>query len=214
MANHSKIVQHYEECFSKHGDSHLGVDWPNRQDALKRYQVMLDVIRQNGPVTLLDFGSGCSHLLEYIRHIGMDTIHYCGLDMSEAYVNHTRKKFPGVSYYCQDILVDSDIPCFDYIVMNGVLTEKREFSYEEMLAYSRRLIEAVYSKANVGIAFNVMSKAVDWERDDLFHVSLDAMQSLIMEIASRNFIIRNDYGLYEYTVYVYKTPSSMMGAYR
>lgn len=26
------IVDHYEACLEKHGDSHLGVDWPNPKD--------------------------------------------------------------------------------------------------------------------------------------------------------------------------------------
>src|SRR5215467_546849 len=62
------IVAHYESCLDRHGDSHLGVDWPKQCDAETRYQVMLEVIRptDNGPIALLDFGCGASHLYEYI----------------------------------------------------------------------------------------------------------------------------------------------------
>ena len=49
-----------------------------------------------------------------------------------------------------------------------------------------------------------MSKHVDWEREDLFHLSFDELGSFLKEEISRNFTIRNDYGLYEYTVYIYK----------
>jgi hypothetical protein len=58
-----EIAAHYEACLERHGDSHLGVDWPNAQDAETRYRVMLDVIRpqEAGPVSLLDFGCGASH---------------------------------------------------------------------------------------------------------------------------------------------------------
>ena len=48
------------------------------------------------------------------------------------------------------------------------------------------------------------SKNVDWERDDLFHLSLDKLSGFLCEKITRNFVIRNDYGLYEYTVYVLK----------
>lgn len=54
------------------------------------------------------------------------------------------------------------------------------------------------------MAFNVMSKNVDWEREDLFHMPLDELSAFLTSSISRNFIIRNDYGLYEYTVYVYR----------
>lgn len=49
-----------------------------------------------------------------------------------------------------------------------------------------------------------MSKDVDWEREDLFHLSLDELSNFLTKEVSRNFIIRNDYGLYEYTTYLYK----------
>jgi hypothetical protein len=62
----------------------------------------------------------------------------------------------------------------------------------------------LWDKCNVGLAFNLMSKHVDWERDDLFHVSLDELGWFLKENLSRDFIVRNDYKLYEYTTYVYK----------
>ena len=73
-----------------------------------------------------------------------------------------------------------------------------------MLDYFKQLVKAVFSKARKGLAFNVMSKDVDWERDDLFHLSFDELSKFLTEEVSRNFVIRNDYGLYEYTVYIYK----------
>ena len=36
------IVSHYESCLERHGDTHLGLDWPRQEDADTRYRVMLD----------------------------------------------------------------------------------------------------------------------------------------------------------------------------
>ena len=88
--------------------------------------------------------------------------------------------------------------------MNGVFTEKRGLTFDEMLAYFQRMLIAVFSKARLGIAFNVMSKHVDWERDDLFHLPFDTLARFLTASMTRNFVIRNDYGLYEYTTYVYR----------
>jgi len=110
-----------------------------------------------------------------------------------------------VKYYCLDILENhAMVPDFDYIVLNGVLTEKVGLSFEEMLSYSMRLLELLFRKANIGIAFNVMSAHVDWKRDDLFHLPFDTLTHFLSQRGYRNFIIRNDYGLYEYTTYLYK----------
>jgi hypothetical protein len=49
-----------------------------------------------------------------------------------------------------------------------------------------------------------MSKQVDWERDDLFHLPLDVMSSFVSANLSRRFVVRHDYPLFEYTTYVYR----------
>jgi SAM-dependent methyltransferase len=200
------IVAHYEACLDKHGDTHLGVDWPLKEDALKRYQVMLDLVRESdGSVSLLDFGCGAAHLYEYIIEKGLTKINYSGLDISEKFIRLCREKHPNMTFYCADILTkEASVPKADYIIMNGVFTEKRSMSHDEMCLYFQTMLKKIFSLAQKGIAFNVMSKQVDWERDDLFHLSLDDMAMLLTQHLSRNFVIRNDYGLYEYTVYLYR----------
>lgn len=203
------IVKHYESCLEAYGDTHLGVDWPKKEDVDTRYRVMIEVMRRgaSSKISLLDFGCGASHLYEYILRHKLDDIRYSGLDLSEEFINLSQAKFPHIDYYCLDVLEDedrADLPGFDYIVMNGVFTEKRDLSFDEMLQYFKDVVSRVFRKARIGIAFNVMSSHVDWERDDLFHLPLDTLAAFLVEELTRDFIIRNDYGLYEYTTYVYR----------
>jgi len=202
------IVHHYESCLEKHGDTHLGVDWPQKLDVIKRYRVMLDLVREaEGNVSLLDFGCGAAHLYEYILEHGINKIDYSGLDISEKFINLCKKKHPITPFFCTDILADETVlPEVDYIVMNGVFTEKRSMTHKEMFDYFQMILKKLFFLARKGVAFNVMSKQVDWERDDLFHLPLDEMALFVTQHLSRNFIVRNDYGLYEYTVYLYHEP--------
>jgi SAM-dependent methyltransferase len=202
-----KIVEHYENCLAQYGDTPRGVDWTKEAEVDVRYKVMLEVIRRSddGAVSLLDFGCGTSHLYEYILRNNLNGIEYSGLDLSEKFIEVSKNKFPNINYYQADIIKNTDaIPAFDYIVMNGVLTEKRELSFEEMWEYAQTLLARVFEKARRGVAFNVMAKTVDWERDDLFHLPMDTLASFLVKKLSRNFIIRSDYGLYEYTTYLYR----------
>jgi hypothetical protein len=96
------------------------------------------------------------------------------------------------------------LPMFDYVIMNGVINLKVSASFDRMLAYWKALVGAVYPNARIGPAFNVMSKQVDWERDDLFHLPFDMLADFLTREINRHFVIRHDYGLYEYTVYVYR----------
>jgi hypothetical protein len=207
--NYRTIIDHYEACLAKHGDSHLGVDWPNQHDAEKRYAVMLDVVREHRPgLTLLDFGCGASHLYPFLQQSGLSGIVYHGLDASPAFYELSRNKYPENTYCCLDVIAEPEkLGIFDYMVMNGVFTEKRELEFDAMLDYFKQVIRVVFPKVRCGLAFNVMSTAVDWERDDLFHLPLDTLVAFLTQEISRHFVIRNDYGLYEYTVYVYKEPS-------
>ena len=154
------LIDHYEQCLAKHGDSHLGVDWPNARDAETRYRVMLDVITSppGRPVTLLDFGCGAAHLCEYLTRHSRAEIGYVGVDASAKFVELSRRKFPAIPFHCIDVLADDrPLPEVDYVVMNGVLTEKRGLSFDEMREYMQRLLPRVFCCARVGLAFNVMS---------------------------------------------------------
>jgi len=204
--SYKKIIDHYENCFKEHGDNHKGMDWPNLEDAITRYQVMLSLVKDsNEEVSLLDFGCGTSHLYEYILENSIDNISYSGLDISMPFIELARKKHPNNQYYSLDILKENNqLPEYDYVICNGVFTEKRELSFDEMWDYFKKMIHAIFKLCNKGIAFNVMSKSVDWERWDLFHLQTDLLIDFMTKELSRNFIIRNDYGLYEYTVYLYK----------
>jgi SAM-dependent methyltransferase len=205
------IFDHYEQCLAKHGDSHLGVGWPNQKDVDTRYRVMLELITSppDVPVSLLDFGCGAAHLLEYLLRQGRTNINYVGLDASQKFVELCHRKFPQYPFHCIDVLVnDAPPPEADYIVMNGVLTEKLGLSFDDMQNYMERLLTRVFAAARVGIAFNVMSKHVDWERDDLFHVPYDTLAACLRHRLSSHFLFRADYGLYEYTTYVYREPRS------
>ncbi|MCQ0033144.1 class I SAM-dependent methyltransferase [Burkholderia glumae] len=204
--HYQSIIRHYEDCLAEFGDSHRGVDWPNARDAAKRYQVMLDLIRPGStPATLLDFGCGASHLYQYMLEQDVPGLRYAGLDASSAFYELSKRKYPHNDYFCVDVLAEPErLGEFDYIVMNGVFTEKRTLSFDDMFDYLQRMLTLVFSKAHRGIAFNVMSKQVDWERDDLFHMPIGTLTDFIVKTLSRHYVVRNDYGLYEYTVYVYK----------
>lgn len=202
------IIQHYESCYALHGDNHKGMDWPKAEDVDTRYQIMLDIIRvhnkHSGTVSILDFGCGLAHLLDYIQRTNRMGITYRGLDLSQTFIDQAQIKYPEYSFFCLDILENPTLPPSDYIIMNGVFTEKLQMPFEEMWSYFQHMIHSTYQYCQSGIALNVMSKSVDWEREDLFHLPLDLLSDFLCKEITRNFIIRNDYGLYEYTVYIFK----------
>lgn len=197
---------HYERCLEEHGDTHLGVNWPRAEDARKRYEVMAGLLAPDpdgGQVSVLDFGCGAAHFYAYLQEVGRSDVAYAGLDISPAFVALSREKYPELPFYCLDVLADdAELPTFDYIVMNGVFTAKRSMSFDEMWDFARGLLTKLLPRARRGLAFNAMSKHVDWERDDLFHLPFDTVAAFLHGQNRRRYLLRADYGLYDYTVYV------------
>jgi len=206
------VVEASEGYFARHGDSHLGVGWTKTQEeATRRYEMMLGVVDTprpgDGPTTLLDLGCGLSHLYEHMQRTGRDWIDYSGCDLSDVFLERSRVKHPDVPYHQVDILKAPEaLPTFDYVVMNGLLTLRGEVAQDQMFDYAKAMVAAAFGKARRAIAFNVMSKQVEWERDDLFHVPFDDLATFLAQEVSRHFTIRHDYGLYEYTTYVFHEP--------
>jgi SAM-dependent methyltransferase len=202
---YNSIITHYEKCYQENGDNHLGVDWPNKNDADLRHKVMLDIINfDSKQKSVLDFGCGLSHMYEYILQNKISGVKYSGLDISAIFIDKAMTKYPENTYFRKDILEENDLPKFDYVIMNGVFTEKRDMSFEQMVEYFKEMLREIFKITRIGLAFNVMSKHVDWERDDLFHLPHDQLAEFLVKEISRKYVIRNDYGLYEYTTYIYK----------
>lgn len=201
------IVEHYERCFARHGRTPQGVDWPNQPDLEQRFDVMLDVAAgASRPATLLDLGCGPGLLVDYLQARGrMDEFHYRGIDLSAPMIASARAAWPGLSFDIRDILADP-LPAdsVDFVIMNGVLTERRDLSRAAMIDFAEALLAAAFRLARRGIAFNVMSRHVDWERDDLFHWGFDEVAAFARARLSRHLAFRADYGLYEFTTYVFR----------
>lgn len=201
------IAEHYERCLAEHGPNHKGVDWPNAPDLATRFDVMLGLLRaEPARPSVLDLGCGPGLLLDHLRARGREeSLDYMGIDLSQAMIEAAKRLWPRARFLRQDIL-EQPMPeqGIDYVVMNGVLTEKQSLSEAAMTAYAERLIETAFRAARIGLAFNVMSAHVDWRRDELFYWPYDALFAFLKERVTRHVVIRADYGLYEYTVYAYR----------
>jgi SAM-dependent methyltransferase len=199
-----------EEDLSRYGDSFRGVGYTrSREEAEERYAVMLNVIREtNDEVSVLDFGCGLGHLLDHIQQHASDRhIRYSGLDISSHYLRAAQARHPSADFILMDVLEsDQNLPDYDYVVLNGLFNYRGPIDEPTMLEYWKQLTTAAFRHSRRGMAFNVMSKIVDWERDDLFHLPFDTMARFVGDHLSRHFVIRHDYRAYEYTTYVYRTP--------
>jgi SAM-dependent methyltransferase len=205
---YDRIVRHYEQCLHAHASGPLAVNWKSEQDAETRYDVMLGVVRQapEAPIVVVDLGCGLGGLRDHMEKRGLGHLGYFGIDVSEAFVMASRQRRPDLRFEALDVLdADANLPTADYVVLNGVFTRREDLSEEHMADYMVRLATRAFEMARIGIAFNVMSSCVDWKTDSLFHPEIGLVARLACQL-SGHYVLRNDYGLYETTCYVYREP--------
>lgn len=210
----------YDERYEKYGDSHLALGWPDEEKNHKRFSVM-EAIRRPchwwTDITLLDFGCGLGHFYEWLWHNNktamyehdsdeLSPVRYVGLDTNPRFVRACRATYSRVPFVNLDVLNDRDyagLPPFDYIVCNGVFTEKLDTPWMDQWNYFMVIIERLWKRTQSGLAFNVAT--ADCARDDLFDVPFSWMSDFIIhELGVRNFTFRHDYNPWEYTTYVYR----------
>jgi len=204
------LIRFVEGLFEQHGDTHSGLGYPKPDHFEDRYKVYLDVMRfgpsTEPPVRILDIGCATGCVLDEIKASGRRDIVYRGIDLSEPMIKAARLKHPEADFVMGDPFDREDVWVTppDYVLLGGIFPCRLDMSREQMTDYMLRMLRMAFARCRYGIAFNVMSKHVDWERDDLFHVPFDEMAELVGKNLSRNYVFRADYGLYEYTTYVYK----------
>lgn len=205
-----EIGLHYANCLRQHGDSHFGVDWPTQEGAIQRYDVMIEFIYQKASsdrIKILDFGCGLSGLWDRIIEVGLDqAFDYTGIDITQEFVDRACQKFPNNKYLCVDILDENvaDIGQYDYILMNGVFTQKMSLNDEEMERFLQDVLVKIFAHTRIGLQFNCMSPIVDYKKDGAFHFDFDSLTRFLVCKLSRRFCIRHDVFPYEYFCGVYK----------
>jgi SAM-dependent methyltransferase len=205
----ASIIPHYERRLRLHGATPAGVGWPNGADLAVRFGIMLELVAEvDERPQLLDLGCGPGLMLDYLAATGViDRIDYHGIDLSGAMVDLARKRWPKHAFSSRDI-VAAPLPhqSVDVVVINGVLTERVSLAIDAMTSLAEALIAAAFRTARIGIAFNVMNAHVDWQRDDLFHWPFDALAEFLKREVSPHYVLRADYGLYEYICMVRRRP--------
>lgn len=202
------ILAQYDTLLARFGDTAQGAHWPNEADRKTRFDVMLGVMQApNDAAVVCDLGCGTGELYGHIRARGLQRIDYIGADRSALALSFARSKYPQARFVEIDVNEPAapvnELAC-DYVVCNGVFTVKWQLSDAQMWEFLENTLWRLWPVVRRGLAFNVISKAVDWERDDLFHASMDDMARLLHRIAGRRVVFRADYGLYEYTAYAYR----------
>lgn len=187
--------------------------WPNATDMVSRYEAMLspldfEAYSTEAPLRLLDVGCGLGLLLDWLAENQLlDRVDYTGVELSQPMFDAVTKRWPDQRFHFRDIR-DQPYPesSFDFCIVCGIFTVNNGNSYEDTVALAQEVLKSAWGSVTFGLAFNSMSKHVDWERDDLFHWPLDDIMAFCKRDLSRHVSFKLDYGLWEASTIVRKRP--------
>lgn len=204
--NHiSEILQkHYKRTITQHGPTAKGVDWGDDRTAEIRHKQMLKVIVPcDHKINLVDVGCGYGAFYDYLKSEQID-VDYLGIDVVEEMVNLARRKHAEQAFIHGDFLkYDGTLEC-DYAICNGILTQKLDASLLDMESFAKDIIKKMFHVSKVGCCFNMMSTRCNFFAPNLFYRHPSEILSYCLGEITNNVVIDHSYGLYEFTVYLYK----------
>ena len=112
----------------------------------------------------------------------------------------------GTPLYVADILQGAPQEWWgaDYVVCSGVFHVKDQVEPGEWRRFINAMLRRMFELAKVGIGFNLMTSYVDYEAPHLCYLPPADMLDFCVRHLSRRVVIRHEYPLWEYTVYVYR----------
>ncbi len=202
------LGQHYSQKFSAHGPTSEGVDWGSDEaKAFLRYQKMLAVgdFTNRARPSLLDIGCGYGGLTQFAasRNIDLD---YTGIDVAGNMIEWASTNSGGGEFIEGDALDYEFERQFDYVVCNGILTQKLEAAGLDMDRFAARLIRRMFSLCKIGVAFNVMTTKVNFYSNNLYYRNPAELFSWCLSEITPHLRLDHSYPLFEYTVYLYRNP--------
>lgn len=202
----SKLQAHYQSTFQAHGMTSKGVDWGDDAAKLElRYSKMLAVIRENASTNpgLLDVGCGYGGLYEYATNHSIK-LDYTGVDVAKNMIDQALAVHKNAKFIHSDILDSSFEGEYEFVVCNGILTQKLDVPALEMDQFAAKLIRKMFNTCKIGMAFNVMSTKVNFFSNNLYYRNPSEVLAWCMSELSSKVMLDHSYPLYEYTVYIYK----------
>jgi SAM-dependent methyltransferase len=183
------------------------MDWKDEASQRLRFEILCAVADLDGK-SVCEIGCGAGHLVDFLRQRGI-AARYHGIDLSEEMLAAARRRHPDVSFAHRDILLGAETGEYDVLLCSGLFHVKLDHRDDEWWRFVRETVRRMYVMCRVGIAFNLMTDQVDFRSPSLFYANPAQVFDLCRRELSRFTVLRHDYPLYEFTVYVYREPATV-----
>ena len=167
--------------------SPVAVGWlDGKQNQAKRFETLLNIGVQEGD-SILDLGCGLGHMVEHLKKIGLN-VRYTGIDTNKWSIQQAYQ-FREATYIHGSIFDIQDK--YDWGLASGVFNV--EFPKLEML----ETINELLSKANKGVAFNLLSSSANNSLKYENYTPEEIVSHLKGDVSVvENYGVENDFTIY------------------
>ena len=203
-----KIKKAYEDHLLKNDfNSPEAVYWVGKDKTWLRFKILTKIDDLNNK-KVLDFGCGNALLLDFLKENNI-LCEYHGWDISEKMIEVAKKRHYGANFKVVDVFksnLKQFNSFFDYILISGVFNLKVDAEESIHRKWTKKTLLKLWDLCRKGLAVNFMTEHVDWRDNSLYYCPIDDIASFCVKNLSRWFIIRHDYRLWEFTMYIYRGP--------
>lgn len=201
-----EVASYYGDKLAEHGATPRGVDWNGAEGQRLRFAQLARIIEPGRMFSLVDLGCGYGALFDFLQEQHREFT-YLGIDVSQQMVAAAQRRYGGEpnARFLTGSRPDQEA---DYGIASGIFNVKQERSTSEWEAYVVSTLEVLHASSRLGFAFNCLTAYSDEERKrtDLYYADPCSLFDLCKRRFSRNVALLHDYGLYEFTILVRKTP--------
>lgn len=193
-----KMFTDYSQWLSKFGDSPQAVGWSEKLS--NRFEALLYPWLQNENfenISILDFGSGLSHLLPVLEAAGHRG-EYIGVEINETLILASKKKYPKVKIFNANEI--DEIPYVDLVLCAGVFN--RKFSDSDQ--FFSLTVKKLLASARVGVSINCLSEFAHNKYEGNYYVKFFDLYQFLSRDQADGFIVDTNTCRGEFVVHFFK----------
>ena len=199
----SRIEKLYSDNLDRFGIDSRSVGWNSKESQELRFRKLMEIIQTNeNNISINELGCGYGELFKFCIEKEYPVSEYYGydisqkmIDMAQDYINDHRVKL----FHASRIITIAD-----YTLTSGIFNVKFDNSLDSWEDLIKNTLIHMFTFSKKGIAFNLLTKFVDFEVPDLYYADPCYFFDFCKTHLSKKVSLLHDYDLYEWTIIVRK----------
>ena len=193
-------LDYYSKEFAAYGEDIRSLGYTSAEAQETRMQAVSEIVDFNNK-SMLDVGCGFGDLYAFLEKQGVYPRKYVGIDINPKMIAVARRRFPQLKFEVRDIMDGELKDKFDLVVALGLFGLEMPH-WQDVV---ERQLSKMYGLCEIGLVVNFLSYYTVWGKTANSHYARpEDILKFVLNNLSNRVIMRHDYRLSDFTVYVYR----------